>query len=112
MDAERQKSAVEEYATRVLAWLRTQPPRSLAEIAEDCGLPNIDTTREVVHQLMAQGLVVLRDRRYAAVRKSVRACLGCGRSFSSEGPWNRLCGECRERDPGKRRYKTVFPGRG
>ncbi len=30
------------------------------------------------------------------VRK--RLCLGCGRYFLSEGPWNRICPRCSERN--------------
>lgn len=28
----------------------------------------------------------------------IRVCLGCNRPFKSRGPWNRICGRCRERN--------------
>lgn len=29
-----------------------------------------------------------------------RTCLRCGRAFRSEGPWNRICGDCAVRNSG------------
>lgn len=37
-----------------------------------------------------------RYRRYAGKRFQSRSCLRCARIFRSEGPYNRLCGACRE----------------
>ncbi len=37
----------------------------------------------------------------ASVRRAktgLRACLSCARSFLSEGPWNRICPQCAERN--------------
>jgi len=32
------------------------------------------------------------------VKYAPRTCLSCGSSFLSEGPWNRICGGCGERN--------------
>ena len=32
------------------------------------------------------------------VKYAPRTCLSCGASFLSEGPWNRICGACSERN--------------
>ena len=109
MDAQKQKIEVEQYAVLVLGWLRTRAPQTLSGIAAGCRLPSVQAAREVVEQLVARGLVVGHGRRYAPAPKRLRTCLGCDQPFSSEGPWNRLCGECRDRNPGKQRYKTAFP---
>jgi len=37
-------------------------------------------------------------RRERMVRYAPRTCLSCTRSFLSEGPWNRICGACGERN--------------
>ncbi len=37
-------------------------------------------------------------RRERMVKYAPRDCLSCGRSFMSEGPWNRICGGCSERN--------------
>ena len=37
-------------------------------------------------------------RRERRVKYAPRMCLSCGHSFLSEGPWNRICGACSERN--------------
>ena len=37
--------------------------------------------------------------------RELRKCLGCGKEFLSQGPWNRLCGECRKR---ARNYEETY----
>ena len=37
-------------------------------------------------------------RRERMVKYAPRTCLSCGEAFLSEGPWNRICGDCRERN--------------
>lgn len=37
-------------------------------------------------------------RRERMVKYAPRTCLSCGEGFLSEGPWNRICGGCRERN--------------
>ncbi len=37
-------------------------------------------------------------RRERLVKYSPRNCLSCGASFLSEGPWNRICAACTERN--------------
>jgi len=37
-------------------------------------------------------------RRERMVKYAPRTCLSCGERFMSEGPWNRICGLCGERN--------------
>ena len=37
-------------------------------------------------------------RRERMVKYAPRKCLSCGEAFLSEGPWNRICGDCGERN--------------
>jgi hypothetical protein len=37
-------------------------------------------------------------RRERTVKYAPRICLSCSTSFLSEGPWNRICSGCRERN--------------
>lgn len=62
----------------------------------------------VANKLVALGLALRRPRRQRQTPepptpsmpgRSRRACLCCGAPFWSEGPHNRLCGECRRREP-------------
>jgi hypothetical protein len=37
-------------------------------------------------------------RRERRVKYAPRTCLACGSTFLSEGPWNRICADCSERN--------------
>lgn len=37
-------------------------------------------------------------RREQMAKYALRTCLSCGRTFLSEGPWNRICSSCCERN--------------
>jgi len=36
--------------------------------------------------------------KFRHAKMGIRACLSCGKNFLSEGPWNRICTNCTERN--------------
>lgn len=52
--------------------------------------------RKAMRELDRVGEDQLEAQRAAALRAAAgaRTCLMCGRSFKSDGPWNRRCGRC------------------
>jgi len=52
--------------------------------------------------------------RFRHAKMGIRACLSCGKRFLSEGPWNRICTHCTERNASvsARAYSTSMRGSG
>lgn len=65
---------------------------SLREIAESIGRPHSSTVSRA-------SKIGARKKKPEEVRRATQphVCLGCGSTFDSVGPQNRLCGSCRAR---------------
>ena len=52
--------------------------------------------------------------RFRHAKMGVRSCLSCGKMFLSEGPWNRICPNCSERNASvsARSYGSALRGAG
>jgi len=73
------------------------PPRRREWCSDACGRKFHSSKERVQYQPHPYML-----KRMRATRKR-RACLGCGKTFMSEGNWNRFCPRCAAREDGSGR---------